>query len=231
MRTTRKSATIGLAILALTAGANARAEGDLKRGAQVFQACAACHSLEPRQHLTGPSLASVFGRKAGTAEGFQRYSRALKESGVFWNEKNLDAWLQNPAALIPRNTMTFPGLRDARARSDLIAYLKIVSEGRARAARGGGMMQPPRLVDLKKTGADSVVKAIRYCGDTYHVTTGDGETHAIWEFNLRLKTDSTDRGPAKGRPVLVGAGMMGDRAQLVFSHPGEIAAFVKSRCD
>jgi cytochrome c len=220
--------TLSLTILVLTVSANARAEGDPRRGAQVFQACAACHSLEPGQHLTGPSLASAFGRKAGTVEDFQRYSRALKESGVLWNEKNLDAWVQNPAALIPRNTMIFRGLPDARARDDLIAYLKAVSEGKAAAVRG---MMAPQLADLKKAGADSVVKAIRYCGDAYHVTTGDGETVQIWEFNLRIKTDSSKRGPAKGQPVLVGAGMAGDRAQLVFSHPGEIPAFVKARCD
>lgn len=228
MRTNRKHATIGLAILVLTVGADARAEGDPRRGAQVFQACAACHSLAPGQHLTGPSLASVFGRKAGTVGGFQRYSGALKESGAVWDEKGLDAWLRNPAALIPRNAMMFRGLPDARARDDLIAYLKAVSEGKVAAV--GGMMQP-RLADLKKAGADSVVKAVRYCGDAYHVTTGDGETHPIWEFNLRFKTDSTERGPAKGRPVLVGSGMTGDRAQLVFAHPGEIASFVKNRCD
>lgn len=228
MRIDCKPGTIGLAILVVTISVSARAEGDARRGAQVFQACAACHSLEPRQHLTGPSLASVFGRKAGAVEGFHRYSRALKESTVVWNEKNLDAWLQNPAALIPRNTMTFPGLRDVRARDDLIAYLKAISEGKAAAVRG--MMQP-QLSDLKKAGADSVVKAVRYCGDAYHVTTGDGETVQIWEFNLRFKTDSSNRGPAKGQPVLVGAGMAGDRAQLVFSHPGEIAAFVTARCD
>ena len=230
MSTIRKPATIGLAIFVLTVSAHGRAEGDPRRGAQVFQACAACHSLEPGQHLTGPSLASAFGRTAGTVEGFQRYSGALKKSGVVWTEKKLDAWLRDPAALIPGNTMTFRGLPNARARGDLIAYLKAASEGEAPAARAGGMMQPPQLVDLKKAGADSLVKGIRYCGDTYHVTTGDGETLPIWEFNLRLKTDSSERGPEKGQPVLVGAGMMGDRAQLVFSHPGEISAFVKSRC-
>ncbi len=52
-----------------------------------------------------------------------------------------------------------------------------------------------------------------------------------WEFNLRLKTDSSERGPAIGQPVLVGAGMMGDRAQVVFSHPRELPAFVTARCD
>lgn len=228
MRTNRKHATIGLAILVLIVSVNGWAEDDPRRGAQVFQACAACHSLEPGQHLTGPSLASVFGRKAGTVEDFQRYSGALKESGVVWNEKSLDAWIQNPAALIPRNTMIFRGLPDARARDDLIAYLKAVSEGKAAAVRG--MMQP-QLSDLKKAGADSLVKAIRYCGDAYHVTTGDGETAQIWEFNLRIKTDSSKRGPAKGQPVLVGAGMAGDRAQLVFAHPGEISSFVKARCE
>ena len=44
------------------------AAGDAKRGAQLFQQCMACHSTEPGEHLTGPSLAHVWSRKAGTAE-------------------------------------------------------------------------------------------------------------------------------------------------------------------
>ncbi|MGH7292912.1 MAG: c-type cytochrome, partial [Myxococcota bacterium] len=52
-------------------------EGDTANGARVFAACAACHSLAPGRHRTGPSLAGVLGRKAGTAEGFRRYSPAL----------------------------------------------------------------------------------------------------------------------------------------------------------
>ncbi len=221
-----------LSLAALVAVADAQAAGDPARGAQAFRACAACHSIELGQHLTGPSLADVFGRKAGTVEGFQRYSKALKDSGVVWDEKTLDAWLRDPAKLVPGNLMTFRGIPDARVRADLIAYLKAASEGKAAgdAPGRGGMMQAPRLADLKKADSESLIKEIRYCRDTYHVITADGETFPIWEFNLRFKTDSSDRGPKKGQPVLVGAGMMGDRAFVVFSDPAEISAFVKKQC-
>lgn len=224
------SATLSLAFFSAAVPANAA--GDPARGAQAFRACAACHSVEPGQHLTGPSLTSVFGRKAGTVEGFQRYSEALKDSSVVWDEKTLDAWLRDPAKLIPGNLMTFRGVPDARVRADLIAYLKAASEGKAAEAPTGrgGMMQTPRPADLKTADSQSLVKEIRHCRDTYHVTTAGGETFPFWEFNLRFKTDSSDRGPRKGQPVLVGAGMMGDRAFVVFSDPAEISAFVKNQC-
>ena len=48
------------------------------RGQRVFGACAACHSLQPEQNMTGPSLAGLWGRKAGTLPSFDRYSPALK---------------------------------------------------------------------------------------------------------------------------------------------------------
>jgi cytochrome c len=220
-------------MLVLFAASAAHAEGDPARGVQAFGACAACHSLKPGEHLTGPSLANVYGRKAGTVQGFQRYSDAVRKSGVTWNDQSLDAWLRNPAAFIPGNLMIFNGVPDGQARADLIAYLKAVGEGKAAAAPGemGGMMAAPRLPDLKKIRPELRVAAIRHCGDAYFLTMGNGQTLPFWEFNLRFKTDSSANGPAKGQPVLVGAGMMGDRAQVVFSQPEEISAFIKTRCE
>jgi cytochrome c len=202
----------------------AHAQGNAQRGAKAFQTCAACHSLEPGRHLTGPSLGKLFGRKAGTIQGFLRYSDALKRSGVVWDEKTLDAWLKDPDSFIPGHSMTFPGINDDAARRDLIAYLEAADAlpGIQRAGR--------RLPSLNKAGPDSIVKAIRYCGDTYFVTTGDGKMHKIWEFNLRFKTDTTDTGPNPGSPVLLGVGMRGDRAAIVFARPGEIGKLVKEQC-
>ena len=201
----------------------AETAGDAKRGAKVFQACVACHSAEPGRHMTGPSLAQLFGRKAGTAKGFLRYSDPMLKSDIVWDERTLDQWLASPAQLIPGNDMAFPGLPDQSARRDLSAYLKAVAEG-SEAPRG------PRMPRLKSAQADDVVKAIRYCGDTYFVTTEAGKTLKIWEFNVRLKTDSTEFGPHPGRPVLVGVGMGSDRAAIVFSAPGEIAKLIKAAC-
>lgn len=225
-RATRRLTVAGIAagsIAAAISSAAAQTTGNVERGAKIYQSCAGCHSLEPDRHMTGPSLAGIGGRKAGTSKGFLRYSDALPRSGVVWNERTLDEWLANPAKMVPGNEMIFAGIPDQRARRDLIAYLKAVDEG-IEAPRG------PRMPRLKSARADDVVKAIRYCGDTYFVTTEAGKTHKLWEFNLRLKTDSTEFGPHPGRPVLVGVGMGGDRAAIVFSAPGEIAKLIRTAC-
>lgn len=218
------SANLRVLVAACLVSVPALAAEDAARGAKAFQACVACHSLEPGRHFTGPSLASIFGRKAGTVPGFQRYSEALQKSGVVWDEKSLDAWLRDPAGFIPGNVMTFAGLKDEKLRKDLIHYLKLADATPA-AHRAG-----PRLPDLKKAPPEGIVNAVRHCGDTYFVTTADGKLHKIWEFNLRLKTDTSVTGPAPGKPVLIGAGMQGDRASLVFSSLREIGELVKEQC-
>jgi cytochrome c len=215
---------IALAVFTLALGAPAHAAGgDVQRGAQGARTCMACHSFTPGRHMTGPSLGAVWGRKAGSAEGFSRYSEALKRSGLVWDEQHLDAWLKDPAALVPGNAMAFPGIGDERTRADLLAYLQAVSTGRAKAPDRG-------LPDLKKASADARVMSIRYCGDGYRVTTADGKTHTFWEFNLRFKTDGSADGPAAGKPVLMRAGMQGDRAAVIFSRPDEISSFIRREC-
>ncbi len=216
--------------------ASAYAAGDPQKGAQVYGVCAGCHSLEPGRHLSGPSLANIYGRKAGTAEGFVRYSNALKQSKIVWDEKTLDAWIKKPDTLVPENLMPFPGIPDPQARANLIAFLKNAGAKSATAgapAGGmmGGMMQTPDLPNLKQAPAENQVKTIRYCRDSYFVTVANDKVVPYWEFNLRLKTDSSASGPAKDKPVLVGAGMRGDRASIVFSNPGEISRFVQQRCE
>jgi len=211
---------------------HASAAGDPARGANVFRACAACHSIAPGEQLTGPSLAGVWGRKAATVAGFDRYSDVLTRSGLTWDDATLDRWLANPDGLVPGTSMTFPGLRDARSRQDVIAYLKDVAEGKAPLAqrRGGMMHEPPSRVDLSKAPKEGQVTALRHCRDTYAVTTADGRTTKVWEFNLRLKTDSSALGPRPDKPVVVGAGMQGDRASIVFAGPGEISRFIEESC-
>ena len=204
------------------------AAGDASRGAKVFQACIACHSAVPGEHLTGPSLGDVWHRKAGTAKGFTRYSPALARANVIWDEATLDKWLADPQKFVPGTTMAFAGLKEPKDREDVIAYLRAVSEKKAAAPKGGGMKD--RKPDLHKAPPQAVVKALSHCGDTYSVETADGKSRKIWEFNLRLKTDSSNLGPAHGRPVIVGTGMQGDRAAVVFASPAEISAFIKNNC-
>lgn len=201
----------------------AHAAGDVERGQRLVRACLGCHSFAPGNHLTGPSLAGVWGRKAGTAPAFGRYSRALEKSDIVWNAKSLDAWLRSPATLVPGNAMAFEGIADAHARQDLIAYLHAASEGQVETA-------DRRLPNLKLADDSKRVEMIRYCGDAYRITTADGRTHTLWEFNVRFKTDGSASGPASGRPVAVGTGMQGDRVAIVFARPEELAAAIRREC-
>ena len=207
---------------------------DPARGATVFQACAACHSTTPGEHMTGPSLAKIWQRKAGTVEGFHRYSEPMKHVDLVWSEATLDRWLVDPDRLIPGTSMTFQGLRESKDRQDVIAYLKSVSDGKAPASaqRGGGMMMNMQLArqDLKNAPPAGQVTAISHCGDAYTVKTADGNVEKVWEFNLRFKTDSSELGPRSGKPVIVGAGMQGDRASVVFANPSEVSSFIKESC-
>jgi cytochrome c len=241
MRSLHALAVTVLALMVLIKPAAAQT-GDAARGEQVFRACAPCHSLEAGRNMTGPSLADLWNRKAGTLPSFSRYSPALKSSGLTWDDKTLDAWLADPQHFIPGNTMTFPGVKDNRLRTDLLAFLKEATQPGAMPSTtarqgnrmGGGMMgmmgggSPPNLKSLEP---DERVQKITHCKDSYRVSTADGKTHDFWERNLRFKTDVSGEGPQKRTPALVPAGMMGDRADVIFAAPAEISGFIGEQCD
>jgi len=108
----------------------AHAESALERGAEIFRNCAACHSINPGSHRTGPSLHNVVGRPAAHEEGY-RYSRAMRtkgEEGFVWTEEHLDAFLIKPQRYIRLTKMSYRGLKDAADRAAVIEYLKAHSE-------------------------------------------------------------------------------------------------------
>lgn len=238
-----RAITALLALATMTLPSPAFAEGDASRGQQGFRACAPCHSLEVDRNMTGPSLAGLWGRKAGSLPSFERYSDALKSSGIIWEDRSLDGWLTDPQRMVPDNDMPFDGIKDAHVRADLMAFLKeatrpgaSVKMAEERGGMGGmggtmgGMMGGGRDANLRKLEPGQQVKAITYCHDTYRVATADGKTRAFWERNLRFKTDSSEEGPDKGAPAIMPAGMMGDRASVIFADPEEIARFIAKRC-
>jgi cytochrome c len=99
--------------------------GNPERGRQVFQPCRTCHYPEKGfGNYNGPSLFAIFGRKAGTREGFKYYSDTLRNAGFVWTPELLDAWLANSGKMFPGTTMIFVGLPNAQDRADLIAYLQ-----------------------------------------------------------------------------------------------------------
>jgi len=236
-----------LGLLGFLGGATqSLAAGNPAQGQRVFGACAACHSLQPDQNMTGPSLARVWNRKTGTLASFTRYSPAMKSANIEWNDKTLDEWIADPQHVIPGNQMTFVGIKDAKQRADLIAFLKQAAEpgGSKMGQQGepmggmmggmtgmGGMMGGGQAPNLKKLNPEDRVQAITHCKDTYTITMANGQERKFWERNLRIKTDTSSEGPEKNAPALVDAGMMGDRADVIFADPSEISPLIASKCE
>ena len=117
---------IGLAIgLTLAAGlvSPALAQGDAAAGKKLYEdTCVGCHGDQKTAATTGPSLAGLIGRKAGTSAGGV-ISRANTESPIVWNDKTLDRYLASPSETIHGTIMPI-GLTNPKDRADLIAYLK-----------------------------------------------------------------------------------------------------------
>ena len=93
-------------------------------GKAVFNKCRACHQVGPgAKNMVGPPLNGLFGRKAGTMEGFN-YSEANKNSGITWDQATFREYIKNPKAKIPNTKMVFPGLNDEKDINDLLAFLE-----------------------------------------------------------------------------------------------------------
>jgi len=206
------------------------------RSGQVYRACAACHSLQPGVHLTGPSLANMWGRKAATVGDYGRYTQALQNADVVWDENSLQAWVAAPQTMVPGTNMTFRGIAQPETRLDLIAFLRqaLAPGGAAKVVKNGLIPQeladgqiPP---DLSAPDPKERITGMRHCRDAYHITLATGAEFPFWETNVRIKTDSSVRGPKAGMPVLIRSGMAGDRISVVFSSLAELNRFVVEKC-
>jgi len=226
-----------LALTALTGIANAQdANERAKKGAAAYQLCAACHSLQPGVHLSGPSLANLWGKRAATISDFGRYTDALKKTEIVWDENTLYAWVADPQAMVPGTTMTFRGVENDETRANLIAFLRLALSpgGAAKVVKDGmlpaGMAQGQVPPDLSSLGPNQSITEIHHCHDAYHVTTANGAKFPFWETNVRLKIDSSPRGPRHGEPVLYRSGMVGDRVSIIFSSLADLHRLIAEKC-
>jgi cytochrome c len=102
--------------------------GDAGRGATLFkQDCSACHQIgEGAVNRVGPHLNGLFGRRAGSAEAFT-YSKSMARmgaDGLTWTLETLDAYIENPKALVSGTRMSYRGMADSEARAALMAFLR-----------------------------------------------------------------------------------------------------------
>lgn len=113
--------TIALFVFLLLPATSHADEGNAEAGAAAFKTrCMACHAVD--KDKIGPHLAGVYGRKAGTVEGY-KYSDALAASGIVWDDKKLDEWLAGPQKMVPGQKMNI-SVPDSKTRADIIAHLK-----------------------------------------------------------------------------------------------------------
>lgn len=109
------------ALLAL--GVSSASAQDAADGEKVFAVCKACHQVgDNAKNAVGPVLNGLFGRKAGSVEGYN-YSAANKNSGITWDEATFTEYIKDPKGKVPGTKMAFAGIKDEKKIKDLIAYL------------------------------------------------------------------------------------------------------------
>ncbi|MBF0341997.1 MAG: c-type cytochrome [Magnetococcales bacterium] len=99
------------------------ASADVAKGEASFKKnCMVCHSNKAGEKKIGPNLAAISGRAAGTEAGF-KYSDGF--TGVNWDAANLNKFLENPKGMFAKTKMTFPGMKDAAERADVLEFLGV----------------------------------------------------------------------------------------------------------
>jgi cytochrome c len=114
---------IALAALFFATGLGYAGAQDAAAGEKVFLVCKACHQVgDSAKNAVGPVLNGLFGRKAGTVEGYS-YSDGNKNSGITWDEATFSEYIKDPKAKVPGTKMAFAGIKDEQKTKDLMAYL------------------------------------------------------------------------------------------------------------
>ena len=96
---------------------------------QFARKCSVCHTLSPDgRRRAGPTLFGVFGRMAGTLEGYP-YSKALLDSDIVWNEETINRlFSEGPDVVTPGTKMPIQRMKNDQDRIDLVMFLKMATK-------------------------------------------------------------------------------------------------------
>ena len=97
-------------------------------GAALYRKCARCHALDPDGvRRSGPHFAGLFGRRAGSVEGY-KYSAALHGLEFAWSDETLRSLFRDgPDAFIPGTKMPMQRIPDEQDLSALIDYMRVLT--------------------------------------------------------------------------------------------------------
>ena len=101
--------------------------GDAAKGKKVFAKCKACHTMKAGNNKLGPSLHGIMGRKAASVPKF-RYSKAMKASGLTWDDDTMRKFLAKPKKFVKGTRMSFAGIKKQKQMDNLMAYIKEASK-------------------------------------------------------------------------------------------------------
>ena len=187
-----------------------------ERGQTIFRTCSACHTIDAdAPHGIGPNLWGVLGRSVASAEGFERYTPAMRSYAGTWSVERLDRYLRQPMTEVEGTAMVFPGVPDATDRADLIAWLNrnspapadfgsmrptIAAEAAADDAQGTEAtaprpVQPPDLGVL--VAGDGAEETHAYCTVCHseRIVAQQGLNRADWEELLEQMVEENGMNP------------------------------------
>jgi cytochrome c len=128
------AAVLAAAVFIPVSPALSASDPEIERGRKVFLKCQACHQVGPKaRHRVGPYLNNIFGRRAGTLDGFD-YSKGMRDAGqngLVWNETELSNFIEAPRRHVAGTTMMYRGLPDEADRKALVAFIRQYSPGPA----------------------------------------------------------------------------------------------------
>jgi len=95
------------------------------RGADIFRACVACHTLRAEQaNRAGPTLAGIFGRRIATLPGYN-FSKALKRLDIVWTPETVSRLFEiGPATYTPGTKMPEQRIGSEQDRAALVQFLE-----------------------------------------------------------------------------------------------------------